>query len=176
MKDFCGALSGTCGKALKHSCATALKDNFGRHSSETLLLTIYVRNPCRRLSRHTKCNALLQETVLAHRCKTLCATHKHSSGKLPYHTNKDTLVRKMPQIISASVAQNDIPRHRNLTKYCASLVFLITGPISKVSRRNWQPDVVPCLTDSCQSGSRDSRNRFEQLILGPKSYNSPICS
>ena len=40
--------------------------------------------------------------------------------------------------------------------------------VSKVSPRNWQPDMVACLNGSYQSPSRDSRNRLEQLILGPK--------
>lgn len=101
----------SCGKALKHSCVTALKDTFGRLSSDTLLQTIYVRNPCRRLLRDTvRCTSARNCS-----CTSLSDTLARNSDEplivigillvnscIPYKQG-----HSLSRIISALVAQND---------------------------------------------------------------------
>jgi hypothetical protein len=110
IKHFCEALQ-SCGKTLKHSCVTALKDTFGRLSSDTLLQTIYVRNPCRRLLRDTvRCTSARNCS-----CTSLSDTLARNSDEplivigillvnscIPYKQG-----HSLSRIISAPVAQND---------------------------------------------------------------------
>ena len=131
IKHFCEALQ-SCGKTLKHSCVTALKDTFGRLSSDTLLQTIYVRNPCRRLLRDTvRCTSARNCS-----CTSLSDTLARNSDE-PLIVIGIFLVNSCTiQTRTLSVTNNfcacrtkwHIPCHILFTKYCAPLVFL-TGSI-----------------------------------------------